>query len=71
MIRMPKAIKDLDAKMLLQVHDELLFEVAEDQADRLIPVAKEVMEQASAPAVALKVHLAVEAGQGKNWAEAH
>ena len=71
MIRMPAAIKDIDAKMLLQVHDELLFEVAEDQADRLIHIAKEVMEQASAPAVTLNVHLAVEAGRGKNWAEAH
>jgi DNA polymerase I len=57
--------------MLLQVHDELLFEVAEDQADRLALVAKEVMETASTPAVALKVHLAVESGKGRNWAEAH
>ena len=71
MIRMPAAIKDIDARMLLQVHDELLFEVAEVDADRLIPIAKEVMETASAPAVSLKVHLAVEAGRGKNWAEAH
>jgi DNA polymerase-1 len=71
MIRMPQAIVGLDARMLLQVHDELLFEVAEDQADRLIPVAKEIMENASHPAVSLKVHLAVEAGMGRNWAEAH
>jgi DNA polymerase-1 len=71
MIRMPAAIKDIDAKMLLQVHDELLFEVAEDQADRLIPIAKEIMEGSSHPAVTLNVHLAVEAGKGKNWAEAH
>ncbi len=71
MIRMPAAIAGLDAKMLLQVHDELLFEVAEDEADRLIPIAKEVMEQASSPAVTLNVHLAVEAGRGQNWAEAH
>jgi DNA polymerase I len=71
MIRMPAAIKDIDAKMLLQVHDELLFEVAEDQADRLISAAKETMESAAHPAVALNVHLAVEAGKGKNWAEAH
>lgn len=71
MIRMPAAIKGIDARMLLQVHDELLFEVAEVDADRLIPIAKEVMETASAPAVSLKVHLAVEAGRGKNWAEAH
>ena len=71
MIRMPAAIAGLDAKMLLQVHDELLFEVAEADAPRLIPIAKEIMEQASAPAVTLNVHLAVEAGQGRNWAEAH
>jgi DNA polymerase-1 len=71
MIRMPQAIAHLDAKMLLQVHDELLFEVSEADAPNLIPIAKEVMETAAHPAVALKVHLAVEAGQGKNWAEAH
>jgi DNA polymerase-1 len=71
MIRMPKAIAGIDAKMLLQVHDELLFEVAEDHAERLIPIAKETMESAAHPAVALKVHLAVDAGTGKNWAEAH
>ena len=71
MIRMPAAIAHLDAKMLLQVHDELLFEVSEADTPKLIPIAKEVMEQASHPAVTLNVHLAVEAGQGKNWAEAH
>jgi DNA polymerase I len=49
MIRMPAAIAGLDAKMLLQVHDELLFEVAESEADRLIPIAKEVMEQPPTP----------------------
>ena len=71
MIRMPAAIAGLDAKMLLQVHDELLFEVSEADADRLIPIAKEVMEGSSHPAVTLGVHLAVEAGKGRNWAEAH
>ncbi|MDM7933149.1 DNA polymerase I [Tabrizicola sp.] len=71
MIRIPSAIGGIDAKMLLQVHDELLFEVAEDQADRLVPIAKETMETAADPAVVLKVHLAVEAGAGKNWAKAH
>ena len=71
MIRMPKAIAGIDAKMLLQVHDELLFEVAEDQVDALIKVAKDVMENASAPAVCLSVELTVEAGSGANWAEAH
>ena len=71
MIRMPPAIRGIDARMLLQVHDELLFEVAEADAERLIPIAKEIMETAAHPAVSLNVHLAVEAGKGRNWAEAH
>ena len=71
MIRMPKAIAGIDAKMLLQVHDELLFEVAEDQVATLSAIAKSVMEAAAAPAVSFKVPLTVEAGSGPNWAAAH
>jgi DNA polymerase I len=71
MVRMPAAIAGLDAKMLLQVHDELLFEVAEAEVAPLIVVARDVMEGAADPAVKLSVHLAVEAGQGANWALAH
>ena len=71
MIRMPEAIAGLPAKMLLQVHDELLFEVEEPAADALIAKAKEVMEGAAHPAVALKVPLIVAAGKGANWAAAH
>ncbi|KAF0175330.1 MAG: DNA polymerase I [Rhodobacteraceae bacterium] len=71
MIRMPAAIADLPAKMLLQVHDELLFEVDESAAQALIKVAKDVMEGASHPAVHLKVPLTVEAGVGATWAAAH
>jgi DNA polymerase-1 len=71
MIRMPKAIEGLPAKMLLQVHDELIFEVAEGTEERLIAIAREVMEGAADPAVHLDVPLVVDAGQGKNWAEAH
>ncbi len=71
MIRMPAAIAGVDAKMLLQVHDELLFEVAEDAVEKLTGVAKDVMENASDPAVKLDVPLTVDAGQGANWAEAH
>ncbi len=71
MIRMPDAIRDLPAKMLLQVHDELLFEVDEDAAPALIKAAKHTMETAPHPAVDLKVPLIVEAGQGLNWAAAH
>ncbi len=71
MVRMPDAINGLPAKMLLQVHDELLFEVAEDAVDQVIGVARDVMEGASDPAVKLDVKLEVDAGQGANWAEAH
>ena len=71
MIRMPGAIDDLPVKMLLQVHDELLFEVDESAVDALIDAAREVMEGAAAPAVHLAVPLVVDAGQGANWAEAH
>ena len=71
MIRMPGAIAGLDAKMLLQVHDELLFEVAEEAVDQLIRAARDVMEGAADPAVKLAVPLVVDAGQGRNWAEAH
>lgn len=71
MIRVPDAIEHLPAKMLLQVHDELIFEVAEDAVDETVAVVKQVMEQASLPAIKLDVPLVVDAGQGANWAEAH
>ncbi|MBA4489747.1 DNA polymerase I [Paracoccus sp. S1E-3] len=71
MIRMPAAIRDLPAKMLLQVHDELVFEVEESAVDRLIASARAVMENAPDPAVKLSVPLVVDAGAGQNWAEAH
>ncbi|WP_299651352.1 DNA polymerase I [uncultured Tateyamaria sp.] len=71
MIRMPDAIKDLPAAMLLQVHDELLFEVEDGAVDDLIGVARDVMESANDPVVKLDVKLTVDAGQGQNWAEAH
>ncbi len=71
MIRMPAAIADLPARMLLQVHDELLFEVKEEAADALIERARAVMEGAAEPAVTLSVPLVVDAGKGRTWAEAH
>ncbi|RYG92991.1 DNA polymerase I [Loktanella sp. IMCC34160] len=71
MVRMDGAIAGLPAKMLLQVHDELLFEVEEDATDALIDRAREVMEGAAEPAVKLAVTLKADAGQGANWAEAH
>jgi len=71
MIRMPDAIADLPARMLLQVHDELLFEVRTDAVEQTIDAARKVMENAADPAVALDVTLNVDAGKGANWAEAH
>jgi DNA polymerase-1 len=71
MIRMPEAIAGLPAKMLLQVHDELLFEVEDGAVEETIARAREVMESAAEPAVKIDVQLVVDAGQGANWAEAH
>ncbi|WP_112874141.1 DNA polymerase I [Paracoccus endophyticus] len=71
MIRMPQAIAGLDARMLLQVHDELVFEADEAAVEPLIAAARAVMENAAAPAVHLTVPLVVDAGSGVTWAEAH
>ncbi len=71
MVRMEDAIAGQPAKMLLQVHDELIFEVDEGAQDALIATAREVMEGACDPAVKLDVTLSVDAGQGSSWAEAH
>jgi DNA polymerase-1 len=73
MVRLPVAVadNDLDAKLLLQVHDELVFEVQDSQARHLCEVTREVMEKAPLPAIQLRVPLVVEARAGKNWDEAH
>ena len=71
MIRMPEAIRGLPAKMLLQVHDELVFEVDENAVEDVTNAARVVMENAAAPAVKIDVPLVVDAGHGTNWAEAH
>jgi DNA polymerase-1 len=73
MIRMPGALKDagLKAKMLLQVHDELVFEAPEAEAEAVCAVARKVMERAAEPAVALTVPLVVEAKAAHTWDEAH
>ncbi len=57
----------LDIKMLMQVHDELVFEVAEQDIESAKTEIKTIMESA----LALDVPLIVEIGQGKNWDEAH
>ena len=73
MIRMPTALAEagLTTRMLLQVHDELVFETPEAEADRAIAVIKRVMENASDPAVALTVPLVVDARAAANWDAAH
>ncbi|MEE8246305.1 MAG: DNA polymerase I [Alphaproteobacteria bacterium] len=73
MIRVPPALAKarLGARMLLQVHDELLFEVPEAEVDETAAVVKRVMETACAPVVELSVPLTAEVGIGPNWAEAH
>ncbi|NYS25754.1 DNA polymerase I [Rhodobacteraceae bacterium 2376] len=71
MIRVPAAIADLPATMLLQVHDELVFEVDAGAVEDLVARVREVMEGAADPVVQLSVPLVVDAGQGANWAEAH
>ena len=73
MIRMPAALqkKKLAAKMLLQVHDELIFEAPKEEAEKTCEVVSDVMTAAPAPAVNLSVPLDVEARPGKTWDEAH
>lgn len=73
MIRMNPALQEvrLGARLLLQVHDELVFEVPLDELEATTKLVKQVMENAPAPAVELKVPLVAEAGHAGNWAEAH
>ena len=73
MIRMDEALDaaKLGAQMLLQVHDELVFEVEDAEIEKTIAVAREVMTQAPLPAVALSVPLQVDARAAHNWDEAH
>ncbi len=73
MIRMEPALEKakLKAQMLLQVHDELIFEVPEGEVAKTIPIVKSVMEEAPHPAVSLHVPLQVDARAAGNWDEAH
>jgi DNA polymerase I len=73
MIRMEDALaaKKLKAQMLLQVHDELIFEVPEEEVAATLPVVQHVMQDAPFPAVALSLPLQVDARAANNWDEAH
>jgi len=70
MIKMPEAIVE-GARMLLQVHDELVFEVPESNAQTLIDIVKPTMEKAGLPAVNISVPLVVDAHAAENWNDAH
>jgi len=73
MIRMDAALtkKKLNAQMLLQVHDELVFEVPDDEVAKTLPVVTGVMVEAPLPALSLSVPLQVEAHAADNWDDAH
>jgi DNA polymerase-1 len=73
MIRMPAALKaaGLKARMLLQVHDELVFEAPEEEAEATCEVARRVMRHAALPAVDFSIPLLVEARAAANWDAAH
>jgi len=74
MIRMPAALQSAglsDVRMLLQVHDELVFEAPNGREVDALPIIREVMESACNPAINLSVPLTVDCGIGKNWEEAH
>ncbi len=73
MIRMEEALRveRLNVRMLLQVHDELVFEAPEDEVEKALPVIRRIMVDAPAPALTLRVPLMVEARAALNWEEAH
>ena len=74
MVRMTPALADADlpdVRMLLQVHDELVFELPERDVDAARPVIERVMATAAEPAVVLDVPLGVEIGVGASWGAAH
>lgn len=73
MLRMDAALvaAGSSAQMLLQVHDELVFEVPESAAEAAIPTIVKVMEEAPHPLLQLRVPLKVDARAAKNWDEAH
>ncbi|MDD7909565.1 DNA polymerase I [Pseudovibrio exalbescens] len=73
MVRMDDVLQNssLEAQMLLQVHDELIFELPEDQVEETKNIVIGTMEQAAEPALTLSVPLKVEAEAADNWDEAH
>ena len=73
MIRIHEKFKDqsLKSKMLLQVHDELVFETKDSEIEKTMSIVIKEMSEAHKPVVDLSVDLKVEAASGKNWDQAH
>ena len=73
MIRIPEILvkNSLSGEMLLQVHDELIFEVPKNEVEKTTVLVKQAMENACEPIVKLDVPLVVESGTGSNWSDAH
>jgi DNA polymerase I len=73
-VRMMPALEDAGlghVKMLLQVHDELVFELPEGDVERAKPIIEKVMAEAALPAVKLDIPLGIEIGLGTSWGAAH
>ena len=74
-LAMIKIHKELSNKkeisMLMQVHDELVFEISDKKVEEFTNLILPIMERANLPMVPLKVDLKVDVGSGNNWAEAH
>ena len=73
MIQIHRELSDYkkDVSMLMQVHDELVFEIKTNKIEEILYVILPIMETANLPMVPLKVNLKVDVGYGNNWAEAH
>ena len=63
--------KNIESKMLLQVHDELVFECPKDEINDVSKLIKKEMEQANLPLFPLNIPIVVDFGEADNWSEAH
>ena len=73
MIKIPKYFEkdNLGAKMIMQVHDELVFETKDEEIEKTMSIVTREMSEAHKPVINLSVNLKVEAASGKNWEQAH
>ena len=73
MIKIPQTLKkeNLSSKMIMQVHDELIFETKDEDVEKTINLVKNEMSNAHKPIIELSIDLEVEAAFGKNWDQAH